>query len=205
MRVCLPAILFCFYAYFMALGVVLGIETAGPTETVKSAADQAILILRDPLIPEETKSELISSLIRNYFDFIDISKRVLGTYRHQYESRLEEFVPLFTELVEKMYLSQIKQAVREGINIEYRGERKEKDFTEVYTYISDINKESYSIEYRLRLVKGRWRIYDIQVEGISLVNNYRSQFQHLLSRYSFDEVLEKLKAKVVEIRKHLKK
>src|SRR5574341_2209046 len=126
-----------------------------------------------------------------------MAKRSLGPHwqRQNGEEQLQ-FVRLFTELLEKSYSDQIESY--DGEKILYGRENVAQDQAEVDTKIVTKKGEQISVNYKLRAAGGDWKVYDVVIENISLVNNFRSQFSRILATSSFDELLRKLRAKGLE-------
>jgi phospholipid transport system substrate-binding protein len=102
-------------------------------------------------------------------------------------------VTAFTELLETTYADKID--LYEGQQVEYVGETIDKNYAEVNTRVIGKNRETYLVDYRLHLVDGKWRIYDVVAENISLVNNYRSQFNRVVVNSSVEELIKRIKQK----------
>lgn len=191
-----------------AVGVMLlvllasGAARAGePTDRIRGAIDRAIGILKDPKLQGPEKRERRRALLRReiepVFDFEDMSRRSLGPeWRGRTEPERKEFVRLFTELLASSYLGKIE--VYEGEEIRYGKETVDLPYAQVETRVVTKTGQEHPVNYRMRRGDGGWRIYDVVIEGISLVNNYRSQFQSLLRKSSFEGMLEKLRTTVRE-------
>ena len=123
-----------------------------------------------------------------------MAMRSLGSY-WQERSAVEkkEFVSLFTELLETAYVGTIESY--RGEKVHYLNEREEGKLATVNTRIVLGDRKSVSVNYRMRDVDGDWKVYDVIVDDISLVNNYRSQFSRVLARSSFAELLATMKDK----------
>ncbi len=106
----------------------------------------------------------------------------------------EEFVRLFTELLEESYVTNIESY--SGEKILYGREIQEQDFAEVDTKIVTKRGEEVALNYKLHKIEGDWKVYDVVIENISMVKNYRSQFNRLLAKYSFAEVLDIIREKL---------
>jgi type I restriction enzyme, S subunit len=137
--------------------------------------------------------KLVRTVLQQLFDFQEMSQRSLGANARRYKDRLGEFTPLFVDFLEHTYMGTLEkngdakiQYVREiidGENVQINTKTKLKDGSE------------YSVDYKLYLSPVGWRVYDVIVEGISLVNNYRSQFDRVLNKKSFDALLQGLREK----------
>jgi phospholipid transport system substrate-binding protein len=168
-----------------------------PTEQVRGAIDRVIGILNRPDLRGEEKREarrkLLRAEIRPVFDFREMAKRSLGVHwRGRTAEEKERFVTLFTELLENSYLGKIESF--KGEKIRYVKESLDPPYAVVNTMIVTSKEVEIPLDYRLLQQGDRWRIYDVVIEGISLVNNYRSQFGSILQKSSFDELIGKLQS-----------
>ena len=100
---------------------------------------------------------------------------------------------MFRELIENSYVENIDSYNGEKVNIV--GEKQEKDFAQVNTQIVNNKGEEFAVDYRLLQSSGDWKIYDVVIENISIVNNYRSQFNRVIVKSSFEDLLQKLRDK----------
>jgi phospholipid transport system substrate-binding protein len=124
-----------------------------------------------------------------------MSRRALGVHwKDRTPKERQEFVKLFQELLENSYAGKIEDY--NGEKIVYGKEALDPPYAEVRTKIVPSQGDGYSVNYRLLKSGDRWRVYDVVIEGVSLVNNYRSQFADLLDRYSFAEMMKKLQETV---------
>jgi phospholipid transport system substrate-binding protein len=169
-----------------------------PIEVVRMAGDKAIQILKDPkLQPKERKKERIERLkeiVNPLFDYEEMARRSLGPHwRRRTPQEQQEFVKLFRDYLEKVYSDQVD--LYAGEKVIYGRERVEDDYAQVETAFVNTKGEEVSVVYRLRRVGGKWKVYDAVVENVSVVNNYRSQFDRVISKYSFDELKRLLKEK----------
>jgi phospholipid transport system substrate-binding protein len=170
-----------------------------PTGQIRETIDRVISILNRPdLRPRakrEARQEILRAEIRPAFDFGEMAKRSLGVHwRRRTPEERERFTGLFAELLENSYLGKIESY--KGERIRYVGESVDPPYAVVNTVIVTSRDDEIPIAYRVVLQDGRWRIYDVVIEGISLVNNYRSQFAGILQNSSFDELVKKLRATV---------
>src|SRR5204863_9836056 len=128
------------------------------------------------------------------FDFTEMAKRSLGAHwARRSPQEQQEFVKVFTGLLERSYLDQIETS--EGEKVKYGREQIEGDNAEVFTKVVTPKGEEVAINYKLHQVGGDWKVYDVVVEDISLVNNYRSQFNRVLANASFDDLMRRLQDK----------
>ena len=169
-----------------------------PIEVVKVAGDKAIRVLKDPkLQPKEKKKERIERLkeiVNPLFDYEEMARRSLGPHwRRRTPQEQREFVKLFRDYLDKVYSDKVD--LYAGEKIIYGRETVEAEYAQVETTFVDTKGEEFSVVYRLRRNNGKWKVYDAVVENISVVNNYRSQFDRVISKYSFDELKRLLKEK----------
>jgi phospholipid transport system substrate-binding protein len=183
-----------------ALWAFPGFSYAGaPTEQIRGTIDRAIEILKDPALAakekREERRELLRKEIAPVFDFAEMAKRSLGIrWRERTPEDRDRFVVLFRQLLENSYLGKIE--AYEGEVIRYGKETVDGPYAEVKTLVVTRKGQEIPVDYRMLGNGGKWRIYDVVIEGISLVNNYRSQFNSILQKSSFAEMMEKLRATV---------
>jgi phospholipid transport system substrate-binding protein len=170
---------------------------ATPTEQVRETVERVRAILQDPATKGEAKRterrEMLRQAILPRFDFAEMAKRSLGSHWRNLNSRQEEFVSAFIGFVENSYVSQVESFKDEKVT--YVRERIDKNFAEVDTKVVTNKGDQFSINYKLHPVGGEWKVYDVVIENISMVNNYRAQFNRILTSASFDELLKKLREK----------
>ena len=186
----------------VALGALLlaraGAAAAGlPTDQLRVSVDHVLAVLQDPSLRPEAKAAERRAAIRHdadaVFDFTEMSRRALGRHWQELnESQQQEFVKLFADLLERAYVSKIEQY--SGEKIDYVGESVEGDMATVKTQIMTKQATQVPVDYRLLHKGDRWLVYDVLVEGVSLVLNYRTQFDHILQTSSYDELVRRLKA-----------
>lgn len=176
-----------------------GSAAAGePTEAIRSAVNEGVEILKNAKLDNQKQRAQVIDRLRQIvyplFDFNEMAMRSLGSHwRRLNAEQRKEFVSTFTTLLEKTYADQID--VYNGQQVIYNGERLDGRYAQVDSKVIDKNDQAYSVVYRLHRVDGKWRIYDVLAENISLVNNYRSQFNRVISRSSFEELLKTMKEK----------
>ena len=128
------------------------------------------------------------------FDFAEMAKRSLGQqWQRRTAEEQAEFVKLFTDLLEDAYVSKMESY--NGEKVLYTRENQDSDSVEVDTKIATKKGEEYSINYKLHQSKGEWKVYDVVIENVSLVNNYRSQFNRILANSSFNDLVQRIKEK----------
>jgi phospholipid transport system substrate-binding protein len=192
------------FSFAFGLAVVLTVGTAiphlwasVPGEQVKATVDKVMEVLRDPTLQSATKKaerrEKLRQIILPRFDFTEMAKRALGSNWNRYPDQQREFVTAFTQLLEETYADQIEGA--NGDKVVYLNERTDKNYAEVATKVISPKGEETSMIYKLHSVETEWKVYDIVVENVSVVNNYRAQFNRVLSNASMDELIKRIKEK----------
>jgi len=174
-----------------------------PTDQVRQTADRVLSVLQDSRLKSADKQkerrDQIRQIIGNRFDFGEMAKRSLGSnWQKANNEDQRQFVELFTELLEKSYADQIESY--NGEKIAYGRENVSQDQADVDTKIMTKKGEEIAVTYKLRSAAGDWKVYDVVIENVSLVNNFRSQFNRILANASFAELLKKLQSKSVEIK-----
>ena len=177
----------------------IGLAVAGePTDLIRQITDQVLKILDDPQFQapnrQAERQDRLHKLADQVFDWQEIAKRALAVHwRERTPQEQEEFVKLFRDLVEGTYLNRLETAAQEKRDIQYVGEQVDGSRAAVKTIVVTRRNQQVPIEYRLHKVDGRWLIYDVLVEGISLINNYRSQFNRIITSSSYQELVQKMK------------
>src|ERR671919_2596707 len=183
-------------AVLMLVCSVKSANAGDPTEAIRDAVNQGVEILKNAKLDTQKQRVQVIDRLRQIvyplFDFNEMAMRSLGAnWRRLNPQQQQEFVSTFTALLEKTYADQID--LYDGQQVIYTGESVDGDYAQVDSRIIDKNRQTYSVAYRLHKVGGKWRIYDVIAENISLVNNYRSQFNRVIARSSFEELLKMMK------------
>ena len=170
-----------------------------PTDQIRGAIDRGIAILQRPDLKakekrEERREALRKELFPSFF-FEEMAKRSLGVHwKDRTPREREEFTRLFRNLLENAYAGKIEGY--KGEKILYRKESVDLPYAEVNTVIVMLQGDEIPVDYRVLKDGARWRIYDIVIEGVSLVNNYRSQFAGILQKSSYPELVRRLKSTI---------
>jgi phospholipid transport system substrate-binding protein len=172
-----------------------------PTQQVRQTVDKVLDILRNKELkrPEKTKERraLIRRTISERFDFEEMAKRSLALHwKKRTPEERKEFVSLFTDLLERSYIKRIEGY--EDEKILYVGEEIENEYSVVKSKIITKRKVEIPIEYRLLKKNGKWEVYDVVIEGVSLVSNYRTQFNKIIRTDSYEELVKRMKDKQEE-------
>ena len=192
------------WALILGIGINLSFFTGGTSlwasaarEQVKTTIDQVMAILKDPKLQGPGKKterrEKLRQVILPRFDFAEMAKRALGNNWNRYPDKQQEFVTAFTQLLEETYADQIELA--NGDQVAYLNERVEKDYAEIDTKVVSPKGDETMMTYKLHPVNSDWKVFDVVVENISIVNNYRSQFNRVLNNTSMDELIKRMKDK----------
>jgi phospholipid transport system substrate-binding protein len=169
-----------------------------PTDQIKSTVDKALIVLRDPRLKPAAKTkerrDQLKQILFARFDFTEMARRALGAnWRRRTAQEQEEFVRLFTELLERAYTDTIESYTDE--KIVYVGEKQDGNYAEVNSKILTSKGQEFTIDYKTQVVAGEWKVYDVVVENISMVNNFRSQFNRVINNASYEELVRRLKEK----------
>jgi phospholipid transport system substrate-binding protein len=172
-----------------------------PTDQIKETVDAVVKILNDQELKKPEKAKERRTKIRHTvdkrFDFEEMSKRSLAAnWKDLTSAEQKEFVTLYGDLLENTYIKKIERYENE--TIVYQDEKIDGDYAVVKTKIVDHKKLSIPVDYRVLRKKDRWEVYDIVIEGVSLVNNYRTQFSQIIRTSSYSELLRRLKAKTIQ-------
>jgi phospholipid transport system substrate-binding protein len=193
---------------FVAAALVLvaspiGPAVAGaPTEQLKTRIDRVLKVLEDPELRKENKAKerraAVRKIANEIFDFGETAKRALGRHwQARTPAEREEFVQLFSDLLERSYISKIE--LYGGEKIVFAGDTLDDDQATVKTRILSKQGSEVPVDYRMLKRDGdRWIVYDVVIEGVSLVANYRTQFNKIIQTSSYQELVKKLKTKQEE-------
>lgn len=181
--------------FFTFLGVAAMAQASEtPSEGIQETIAYAQSVLNDPTLSESTKKERVKKAAYGRFDFTEMSKRVLAQHWAELTpAEQREFVTLFSELLERVYFNRIK--LIQNATFSYSSQEVDKDFAVVRSRAVTSKGETVHIEYRLHFMDRGWKIYDVGVEGISLVSNYRTQFNRIISQNGTREMLKRMREK----------
>jgi len=169
---------------------------ASPKAEVRNTVDQVIATLKDKTLGDEARREKLTSIIRPRFDFRIMSQQVLGVnWRRATEDQKRRFIDLFSDLLESTYLNKIEQYTDE--KVVYGEERIEEDRALVETGVVTKSTE-IPIIYRMIRRDGEWKVYDVVIENVSLVRNYRSTYDEIAREEGIDRLLKRMEEKLAE-------
>jgi phospholipid transport system substrate-binding protein len=177
--------------------------TAGPpTDQLRGQVDRVLKLLDDPALKAADKAKerrvAVRKVADEIFDFGETARRSLG--RHwaaRTPQERDEFVKLFGDLLERSYISKIE--LYGGEKIQYVGDKIEGDTALVSSKLLTKTGSEVPIEYRMLKKGERWLVYDVVIEGVSLVANYRTQFNKIIQTSSFQELVKKMKTRQEEL------
>ncbi len=184
------------------LSLAAGAAWAGtPTDIVKGTVDEIIRLLNDPALKSpaqrQSRRQLMKRAIDRHFDYEEMARRSLGAnWKNLSPAQRSEFVRLFGELLETSYGDKIERYTNEKVN--YTSENLEGDYAEVRSVVLRKN-DRIPMDYRLYKSDRGWMVYDVVIEGVSLVSNYRSQFTRIIGESSYGELVRRLRNKVGEL------
>jgi phospholipid transport system substrate-binding protein len=172
-------------------------RAGAPTDQLKASVDQIVKVLEDPALKPEVRGRDRRAAIRKeaagVFDFTETAKRALGRHwQGLAEKDRQEFTALFTDLIERAYISKIERY--SGERIAYAGEAVDGGLATVRTRFVTKQGTEVPVDYRMQQRGDRWLVYDVAVEGVSLINNYRTQFDKIIQTSSYAELVRKMKA-----------
>ena len=174
-----------------------------PMAVIQSGTERAIQILHESESGQapslrQRKGEILN-IVSEYFNFDEMAKRAMGRpWKDQAPDKRQEFVQLFKQLLFNTYINRIGNYTGSKERVFYDSEKLDGDYALVQTHIVYQGNNNVQIQYRLHRDVGEWKVYDVVVEGISIVENYRSQFASILTNESFDSLLDRVRQKIVE-------
>jgi phospholipid transport system substrate-binding protein len=186
---------------FMVFTSAASVWAGDPTEKIKQTTDKIIAILSDSALksPDGAKKRkrMIREVVDERFDWGEFSRRALARHwRKRTDEEKREFVPLFGKLVERTYMDKVEDY--SGESVVYVGERVKRTYALVKAKVVTNDKREIDVDYRLKFKSNDWLVYDVTVEGVSLVHNYRVQFNNIIKNSSYEDLVKRLKDKVAE-------
>jgi phospholipid transport system substrate-binding protein len=183
---------------FLVGAITVPLLAADPMEAIKQTTDKILSIVTNPALKTPSKTEerekLLHQAVHERFDWEEVARRSLATHwAKRTAEEKKEFIHLFSELLERTYLKKVEDY--SGEKVLYEGETKEGDYATVKVKIITKKEKDIPVEYRLKKEGNHWFIYDVSIEGVSLVNNYRTQFNSILLQSSYEELVKRLREK----------
>ncbi len=193
----------------LLLTVVVGVSIAAaapaaagvPTDQLRTHVDRVLKVLQDPELVKQNRlaerRQALRKIANDIFDFEEIARRTLGRHwQPRSPDERKEFVGLMADLLEQAYIGRIEGY--SGEKVQFLGDTIDGDVATVRTRIVSKNGTEIPVDYRMLGKNGRWIAYDVFVEGVSLVGNYRGQFDRIIQRQSYPELVKALRAKQAE-------
>jgi phospholipid transport system substrate-binding protein len=189
-------------ASLLLIAVVSLASAPSPTEVVQAAAEQVVRVVQDPTLAgpaaAERRRQAIQRIVENLFDFPEMTRRSLG--RHWTDRTVqerEEFTRLFKGILEHSYFGKIENY--SGQRILYLSEAIDGESATVRSMVTIDRKNELSVEYRLHLVGAQWTVYDVVLDGISLVSTYGAQFNRIIQNSSYDHLVDEMRLKEAQL------
>src|SRR3990167_7167217 len=174
---------------FLLVSVSASLQAVEPGKLIMDTIDKGILILKDPALKGEEKVQE-----RRQKLFEEMSKRALGLYWKKCSpEEKKEFVELFTSILKDAYIG--KTDTYSGEKIVLIKEKIESNYANVQTRFVTINGTEVLVGFCMMDTQEKWKVYDVVIEGVSMVNNYRNQFNSILVKSSYKELVQKIKEK----------
>jgi phospholipid transport system substrate-binding protein len=179
-----------------------GAWAGSPSDQLRAGIDRVFKILGDPELDGDKKltqrRTAIVIVANEMFDFGEMAKRSLGQHWAQRTpTERGEFVRLFTELVQRSYISKVDQHGAHKMTVQ--GERIDGDYAVVRTTLPLSSGHEMPIDYSMHSTDDRWQVYDLSIDGISLVANYRAQFNKIIRTSSYEALVAKFKSHQAEL------
>src|SRR5215510_5396831 len=189
-------------AVVLALVTARGVAAGPASDQLKSAIDRVVKVVEDPSLKGAERATERRAAIRkvadDIFDFNEIARRALARHWQPLtDKQRAEFVSLFSDLLERSYISKIE--LYGGEKIQYLPERVDGDTATVPTRLLTKSGTEIPIDYRLLKKGDKWLVYDVNIEGVSLVSNYRTQFNKIIQTGSFADLIQKMRTKQDEL------
>ena len=176
------------------------VSAGAPTDQLKAQVDRVLKLLDDPALKDKPKDKRVAvrKVAEDIFDFGETAKRSLGRHwADRTPAERDEFVKLFGDLLERSYISKIE--LYGGEKIQYVSDKIDGEQASVMSKLLTKTNTEVPIEYRMLKKGERWLVYDVIIEGVSLVSNYRTQFNKIIQTSSFAELVKKMKSRQEEM------
>jgi phospholipid transport system substrate-binding protein len=189
-------------ALLLALVASREVGAGAPTDQLRSQIEKVLKTVEDPELKKAAKAnerrEAVRRIAAETFDFTEMSKRALARHwQARTPAEREEFVKLFADLLERAYVSRIENYG--GEKIAYNGDTIEGDLALVRTKIITKQGTDIPVDYRMLKRNDRWLAYDVVIEGVGLINNYRTQFNKIIQTSSYQALVDRMKTKQNEL------
>ena len=174
-------------------------DAGAPTDQLRAQVDRVLKLLDDPALKDKPKDKraAVRKVADDIFDFGETAKRSLGRHwADRTQAERDEFVKLFGDLLERSYISKIE--LYGGEKIQYLSDKVDGEQASVMSKLLTKTNTEVPIEYRMLKKGERWLVYDVIIEGVSLVSNYRTQFNKIIQTSSYAELVKKMKSRQEE-------
>jgi phospholipid transport system substrate-binding protein len=182
-----------------------GAQPQDPTAMIKSVIDQTIAVFKDRSVTSAARQAKLRAIAEQHFDFAEMARSTVGYHWREFTpEQQQEFVPLFTSFIEDVYLDQIQrysvQRIQKDIqstNIEFTKQQIDgAGDAEVFsTVMTNERATPIPVNYRMTLINGEWKVYDLTVDSISVMANYRNQFNRVLNQGGYDKLVSIMREK----------
>lgn len=177
-------------------GQVICVEAGEPQDKVKHTVDDVLAVLANKALQPQERRTRIRQAVLQRFSFEEMAQRSMGQHwRTLTPQQRQEFVALFTDLLETSYINRIESSSGGQQKVRYTKEEIANDRAAVYTEILNERDLAATVEYRLLPKNADWQVYDIVIEGVSLVNNYRTQFNSIILKDSYAGLVKQMRLK----------
>lgn len=192
------------YLLFILMVAVFGwakpvMAVPSPTAQLRVTLDKIVEVLRNKELSQDAILDKVEVLVRSKFDFEAMSQRTLGVnWKNATPNQRARFIALFSQLLEDTYRLRIRNYTYQDERVEYIGENVNGTRGQVDTLV--ISNKEIPVSYRVRLKGNEWLVYDVIVEEVSLISNYRSSYNEIIRQEGFDGLLKRLEEKVKELK-----
>lgn len=190
-------------AVMLLLGTVVTLTAAtgpafagqDPMAVVQQTVNSALGVLRDKQVPAQQRRDQLKQIISRSFDFTEMSRSALGYHWKQISpDQQQEFTTVFTTFIEDSYLAKINDY--SGQQVQFVRQTKDGvQYAQVETNIVEAGKQPIAVNYRLLSDNGNWKVYDVTVDAISIIANYRNQFNRVMNNQGYPKLIADLKSK----------
>ena len=174
------------------------VHGGAPSDEMRATIENVLTTLQDPNLQgpanQRERRNKLKKLIYPKFDFTEMGKRSLGIHwQRRTPEEQNRFIELFTELIETSYIDAIESYNGEKVIV--KSDKQDQQFAEVNSQLVSKKGDSFAVNYKLHRSEEDWKVYDVVIENVSLVNNYRSQFNRVISKTSFENLMGRMKEK----------
>jgi len=170
-------------------------DANSPMGVVQNTVNQALEVLRDKAAPLQQRQEKLRQIVAQSFDFTEMSKSALGyQWKKLTPQQQQEFTTVFISFIEDSYLSKLNDY--RGQQVQFiKATQESGDYAQVNTNIVREGKEPIHLDFRVMKEGGAWKVYDVTVDAISIIANYRNQFNRVMNNQGYDTLIKDLKEK----------